>query len=840
MSRLRRALNSTTLAAGALLASAVALSPAEASACSYSAEIYTPNWLRNATPMTVCLDQGKVRLEGNKKRLTGRMTLANGTVRRFIIKDSTFGRMTVNSGHNHRNKGSAQLDQLMAYYHMKVMYERLEKLGFAESHLPHTLTVDIHGNHTNAYYKPEDQLITLGYYDNQNDNKRYWYGADGEVVIHELGHAIVDHVQPDIMSVQGASIHEAYADYFGATIASHHDDCVGEYASYIHNELDPAQNKSRWKCTRTVDDVSKRRPKGINWYEFHTTGKRRGEINIHQTSGAISNPAYHWREKLNKSGHLGYPGDNVDIADRVMLRALQLLPVDHLSDTEDGEVLRPRFGDWFQAMIQAARELYPNLPDGRLTPIGHKSELNNGVSLRADVMPNNSLVNRAMPWLGWANHLRGADGAAWLDSDDGFYWQAFLQSAPGSNWLAGLSAVPGAASDADRAKSFLDWANQTGLKNRYNPADAWQNWLLSDAGKTWLQNNVDPAWRAFSTHMWRAFLEDDAWRAFLDNQWRAFVSSHGQNGSLTSWRAFLETAFLNLIHQENTWRAMMSNDAWRALLDRAWAAFKNEAASKGRSWRAMSSVAAGWRAFGDMESFRAYLVDGWRGFAENPTNWRAMINHTTWQNFTNDAWRAYREPGRCIALQQTCLRGGPIWRPTTTRGALSATADGARTSTTSAGEPSPAEARASETGERGGHGARGERGERGEPSRPNLKATSRGVNSRKATRRGGPSKTATPLGERSKRSNPTRSKPGGHGGRSTTTTRGERGERSATAMRRGRRSSAANPAGGPSRTGRSAGAHGAHGARCASTPGAHGAHGIRGGAHRSMNEWRDH
>ncbi|MEO1336296.1 MAG: hypothetical protein AAFV29_11665, partial [Myxococcota bacterium] len=131
-------------------------------------------------------------------------------------------------------------------------------LGFANTHLPERLVIDVHGNHNNAYFQPDEGQITLGYHVNDRDGRYYWYGADGEVVIHELGHAIVHQVQPDIMTVQGSSIHEAYADYLAATLSG--APCVGEYASFIHNELVPSNAASRWRCTRNLDEHSSNRP----------------------------------------------------------------------------------------------------------------------------------------------------------------------------------------------------------------------------------------------------------------------------------------------------------------------------------------------------------------------------------------------------------------------------------------------------------------------------------------------------------------------------------------------------------------------------------------------------
>ena len=180
---------------------------AEAS-CSYSARIYTPNWIRSPTKTTVCLDDGMVRLDGDKRRLDGVLDLGNGIIKRFSVVDSASGRITVNSVLNDYARGSAEHDQIAAYYHVKWTYERIAVTGYGPTHLPDRLTIDVRGDHKNAFFKSDEWRVSLGYHDNVNDGERYWYAADGEVVIHEVAHALLHTVQPNIMTVQGAMIHE--------------------------------------------------------------------------------------------------------------------------------------------------------------------------------------------------------------------------------------------------------------------------------------------------------------------------------------------------------------------------------------------------------------------------------------------------------------------------------------------------------------------------------------------------------------------------------------------------------------------------------------------------------
>ena len=606
---------------------------ASADACQFYAQIYTPNWIRATSMRSVCLDDRNVRLDGNKQRLDGVLTLPNGTKKRFSVVDSSFGRVQVRRGYNAYSRGAPMLDQFMAYYHIKWMYQRIYDLGFAETHLPDTLTIDVHGSHTNAYFKPDENLITLGYVQNGNDGTYYWYGADGEVVLHELGHAIVNQVQPEILTVQGAAIHEAYADYIASTMNG--DPCVGEYASFIHDELRSSRNPYRWRCTRTLNESSSRRSFASSQYHFHSHGARQGETNFHRNSLAVSYAAFSFRY---------YVG--ADVADRLMLHALQGLEVDLISAADDGEVIKPRLADWYTAMVNSDQLLYngANTADLRWDASYSRFTQYNQTALLEDVQPNNDLENKIMPWVSWANHLRSDDGTQWLASDDGFFWSAFLNSGPGSAWHDGLKSLP-TPNSSQWYQSFSWWTTYSGLEARYHPGQAWNDWLASPTGVSWISTNVEPAWRAFTEKLWRAFMDNESWRAYLDTKWRAYYVSMNRQPKKAQWEAFAEEAMLQLIYDDAAWRALMSDDAWRAMLDEAWRAYADEAKAKTgsqwRAWRALAQVKAGWRAFGEMEQWRAYLADGWRAFSEDNTAWRAMMDDSAWRAYIDDSWRAY-------------------------------------------------------------------------------------------------------------------------------------------------------------------------------------------------------
>ena len=201
--------------------------------------------------------------------------------------DSVFGRATVDPVSNEYAPGDPMLDQFIAYHHVAAVYEMVVANGYGATHLPFELTVDVHADHTNAFYRPETLEVSFGYRDNQNDGQRYWYGADGEVVMHEVGHAIVDHVQPGIITIEGSMLHEAYADYFA--FRYNEDFCIGEYASFIHNELVSTDDPNRWTCTRTTSlDLDPEVPYAIRGLHWHHEGARSGQLQVHRNSTAVT------------------------------------------------------------------------------------------------------------------------------------------------------------------------------------------------------------------------------------------------------------------------------------------------------------------------------------------------------------------------------------------------------------------------------------------------------------------------------------------------------------------------------------------------------------------------
>ena len=387
----------------ALLVTAV-LAGSEAAAAGpsdpISAVVYAPNWVRSPSPRTVLLDDDVVRLDGDRSRLVGVLTLASGAERRFIIKDSQYGELVLDPVHNEYNVGEPFLDQLNAFYHAKLLYERLYRLGLAERFLPQEIVIDVHADHTNAYYKADINIVSMGYHDSDIDGRRHWYGADGEVLLHELGHAIVHHVQPDIQSFEGAIIHEAYADYIAMVSSSRYDECIGEYASDFHGEL---LNNGRWACSRSArNSMDNRRATALYNHRFFGSFGKQGQMKIHDNAKIIVTPFYYLRRLYILNDFTGGFATGQDLIDHIMLTTLLDLPVEAAASDALEAPIHPSLRDWsiaVQVHLRRVGEQLPLFNNFAFRYLDHRELL---FTDEPQMIATEDQVNRHMPWLMWA------------------------------------------------------------------------------------------------------------------------------------------------------------------------------------------------------------------------------------------------------------------------------------------------------------------------------------------------------------------------------------------------------------------------------------------------------
>ena len=105
-------------------------------------------------------------------------------------------------------------DETMVYYHVNAAIRHLESIGFRDEHKIFAKAVPANARGTredNSYYHPYDKSLEFG--SGVVDD-----AEDGEIMVHELGHAIQDAICPDFgQSHQAAAMGEGFGDYFSAS-----------------------------------------------------------------------------------------------------------------------------------------------------------------------------------------------------------------------------------------------------------------------------------------------------------------------------------------------------------------------------------------------------------------------------------------------------------------------------------------------------------------------------------------------------------------------------------------------------------------------------------------------
>jgi hypothetical protein len=105
-------------------------------------------------------------------------------------------------------------DEAMAYYHIDEAIRYLETLGYRgpRAIFKRPIEVNAHGTRDdNSWYSPGARSLTFGT-GNVDD------AEDGEIILHELGHAIQDAICPDFgQSPEAAAMGEGFGDYFAAS-----------------------------------------------------------------------------------------------------------------------------------------------------------------------------------------------------------------------------------------------------------------------------------------------------------------------------------------------------------------------------------------------------------------------------------------------------------------------------------------------------------------------------------------------------------------------------------------------------------------------------------------------
>jgi Fungalysin metallopeptidase (M36) len=164
-------------------------------------------------------------------------------------------------------RSANSFEALMAYYHVDRTRAYLESLGLDDRLRKRPMVV--HANAIRAdqsYFRPSTHDVTLG--TGGVDD-----GEDGDVIVHEYGHAILDQQVTGFgRRPQGAAMGEGFGDYIAAVMSSaatggddKFDPCVFEW---------DATSYTRNRCLRRTDTaLTKRRAKRRCFGDPHCVGE---------------------------------------------------------------------------------------------------------------------------------------------------------------------------------------------------------------------------------------------------------------------------------------------------------------------------------------------------------------------------------------------------------------------------------------------------------------------------------------------------------------------------------------------------------------------------------------
>lgn len=125
-------------------------------------------------------------------------------------------------------RSQACFEEVVAYHQVDAVQRKIQSLGFSGIYAS---PVPIH-----AHYMPQDN----SFYDSYDRGLHFGDGGvddaeDGDIIIHEYGHALLDYQQPGLFyTSEGGAIHEGFADLLSALIffnknPSWDQPCMGEW-----------------------------------------------------------------------------------------------------------------------------------------------------------------------------------------------------------------------------------------------------------------------------------------------------------------------------------------------------------------------------------------------------------------------------------------------------------------------------------------------------------------------------------------------------------------------------------------------------------------------------------
>ena len=131
-----------------------------------------------------------------------------------------------------------RLEEVMVYYHLNRMHDTLKStFGFIslDNQMPMFVNAQDPNSpsrgYDNAFYSRDDNFSSTGYLLFGCGNEFNNLGLDADVITHEYGHAVLDHIQPELYEVVEHNYSGAIHESVGDTMASYFDGngIIGEW-----------------------------------------------------------------------------------------------------------------------------------------------------------------------------------------------------------------------------------------------------------------------------------------------------------------------------------------------------------------------------------------------------------------------------------------------------------------------------------------------------------------------------------------------------------------------------------------------------------------------------------
>jgi MYXO-CTERM domain-containing protein len=214
--------------------------------------VFSPNPIASTGNLTLVDDEDKnsqaldeARISVTLPRLDGSGFLRGSAANVRAVTESQRAQSATNDYAYQREDD--RFEEVTAYFHLDRAQERLQNLGFRNVNNRPMLAVVNDGTMDNSFYSEASHELHFGA-GGVDD------AEDGDIVMHEYGHAIQDNQVPGFGVRDEGAMGEGFGDYlassFMAALGPQLSDpaCVGDWDSSIYSTTNP-------KCLRRVDGL---------------------------------------------------------------------------------------------------------------------------------------------------------------------------------------------------------------------------------------------------------------------------------------------------------------------------------------------------------------------------------------------------------------------------------------------------------------------------------------------------------------------------------------------------------------------------------------------------------